>query len=127
MATAKFNKVRLLIILFIALLCVYTSQVLIIFYGINRQTVAGEILFFIVGSTTHLFFDFLLPGNENRNNIVNSKNIIGLGLFLILVDWYLNIFYDIHLVLWLIMAIYTVYFIHFSVRIGRIKPVIEDN
>ena len=125
MAAIKYSKYRLLILLFIGLLCIYASQAISILNEVNNKTTAREGLLFMVGSILYLFFDCMLPLKEKQNKILNTNNIIYVGYLLVFADWAAVIIYDIHLLSWLNMVIYTAYFVHLIIRIWRHKSIIS--
>ena len=122
MATIKYSKYRLIGILFIGLLCIYSSQAIIMFCGPGTRAQAGELLLFIVGFSLYLFFDCMLPLEKKQNKILNTNNIAYVGWLLVFANWVVVDIYHLHLLSWLNMAIYTVYFAHLFIRIWRHKP-----
>jgi hypothetical protein len=123
MATNKFKLFRVVLILFPALVFVYASQAVTLYYGIDRQTTAGELLLFIPGSIAFLFVDMVLLAKPARHKIFNSANILYLGWILLALNWFVTGFLETSILSWANMLLYTVYCVYLSYSFLKRKPV----
>jgi len=114
----KFNKYRLFIILFIALVSIYVSQAMPLFYGLNRRTFAGQLLFFMVSSITFFFFDIML------NN--KGKLIFYVAWGFILPSWFVCDFWGITFLFWIPALFYTMYFFYLSTTIFKRSTIVKQ-